>query len=51
MQRQLLSDFKAIGGRFFPLKYEQLPLLVFTFVRGRGNKLINFLKIFQPLGI
>ena len=37
MQRQPLSDCNVIGGRFFPVKYEQLPLLVFTFVRGRGN--------------
>ena len=36
-QRPPLNDFVPIGGKFFPYKLEQGPVLVFTFVRDTGN--------------
>ena len=43
--RAPIKDFICIGGKFFQYLYEQDPLLVLTFVRGRGNK-AKYLSMF-----
>ena len=43
--RTPIKDFICIGGTFFQYLYEQDPLLVLIFVRGRGNK-AKYLSMF-----
>ena len=45
-RRPPVNDFDPIGGKFFPSKLEQNPLLVLTFVWDTGN-LRQYKELFQ----